>query len=176
TPVLDRVVQDRDDTLGVRLHPRHHPQRVQDVRPRLAGLMSLVGLDRQGDGPLQQSRRVPLLNLHRSFSSRRLPRCRTLSVAILTNKLILGRQFPTQCCRYPGLPSPPDARPASNPSQGVQSVPTNARFAFAVEFVSDIDAAKRFYIDVLGLAVERDSPTFVQFKDAAGANYAISND
>jgi catechol 2,3-dioxygenase-like lactoylglutathione lyase family enzyme len=55
-------------------------------------------------------------------------------------------------------------------------VTTNARFAFAVESVSDIEAAKRFYVDVLGLAVERDSPTFVQFKDAAGANYAISND
>src|SRR5262249_25394969 len=153
TPVLDRVVQDRDDTLGVRLHPRHDPQRVQDVRPRLAGLMSLVGLDRQGDGPLQQCRRVPLLNLHRSFSSRRLPRCRTLSVAILPNKRFWVLHLPPKCCPYPGLPFPHEAPPASNPSQGVQSVTTNARFAFAVEFVSDIDAAKRFYVDVLGLAV-----------------------
>jgi catechol 2,3-dioxygenase-like lactoylglutathione lyase family enzyme len=53
---------------------------------------------------------------------------------------------------------------------------TDARFVFALEYVSDIAAAKRFYVDVLGLQVERDSPTFVQFKDAAGANYAIATD
>jgi predicted enzyme related to lactoylglutathione lyase len=53
---------------------------------------------------------------------------------------------------------------------------TRPRFAFAVEYVSDIAAAKRFYVDVLGLQVERDSPTFVQFKEAGGANYAITSD
>ena len=35
----------------------------------------------------------------------------------------------------------------------------------------DIQAAKRFYIDVLGLDVERDHPTFVQF-----SHFAIAND
>ena len=31
-------------------------------------------------------------------------------------------------------------------------------------------------LDVLGLEVERDSPTFVQFKDRDGRNYAIATD
>jgi catechol 2,3-dioxygenase-like lactoylglutathione lyase family enzyme len=51
-----------------------------------------------------------------------------------------------------------------------------ARFAFPVEYVADLEAAQRFYIDVLGLEVERDSPTFVQFKDQAGHYYAIATD
>ena len=38
------------------------------------------------------------------------------------------------------------------------------RFGFAVEYVNDIDASTRFYADILGLRVERSSPTFVQFK------------
>lgn len=42
------------------------------------------------------------------------------------------------------------------------------RFGFALEYVSDIDAVKRFYVDVLGLEVDREHPTFVQFKDPAG--------
>ena len=53
---------------------------------------------------------------------------------------------------------------------------TKARFGFAVEYVSDLEAVKRFYVEVLGLEVERDHPTFVQFKDGAGANYAIASD
>jgi catechol 2,3-dioxygenase-like lactoylglutathione lyase family enzyme len=51
-----------------------------------------------------------------------------------------------------------------------------ARFVFALEYVADVEAAKRFYVDVLGLEIERDSPTFVQFKDQAGHNYAIATD
>jgi predicted enzyme related to lactoylglutathione lyase len=51
-----------------------------------------------------------------------------------------------------------------------------ARFAFPVEYVADIEAAKRFYTDVLGLQVDRDSPTFVQLKDGAGHNYGIATD
>lgn len=39
------------------------------------------------------------------------------------------------------------------------------RFAFALTYVSDIEAAKRFYVDVLGLEIEREAPVFVQFKD-----------
>lgn len=50
------------------------------------------------------------------------------------------------------------------------------RFGFALEYVSDVEAVKRFYVDVLGLAVEREHPTFVQFKDRAGANFAIASD
>ncbi len=49
-----------------------------------------------------------------------------------------------------------------------------SRFGFVLEYVSDIEAAKRFYIDLLGLEVEREHPTFVQFRDAAGANFAIA--
>jgi catechol 2,3-dioxygenase-like lactoylglutathione lyase family enzyme len=53
---------------------------------------------------------------------------------------------------------------------------SKAQFAFPVEYVADIESAKRFYVDILGLEVERDSPTFVQFKDQAGRNYAIATD
>ena len=52
----------------------------------------------------------------------------------------------------------------------------NPPFAFALEYVSDIEAAKRFYVDVLGLQVEREAPVFVQFKDRAGTHYAIASD
>jgi catechol 2,3-dioxygenase-like lactoylglutathione lyase family enzyme len=41
---------------------------------------------------------------------------------------------------------------------------TSTRFGFAVEYVKDIDAARRFYVDVLGLKVERAAPTFIQFE------------
>ena len=50
------------------------------------------------------------------------------------------------------------------------------RFGFALQYVPDIRTAKRFYVNVLGLEVERDHPTFVQFKEAAGANFAIASD
>jgi catechol 2,3-dioxygenase-like lactoylglutathione lyase family enzyme len=45
------------------------------------------------------------------------------------------------------------------------------KFGFVVEYVPDIQAAKRFYVDVLGLDVEREHPTFVQF-----SHFAIAND
>lgn len=45
------------------------------------------------------------------------------------------------------------------------------KFGFVLEYVTDIEAAKRFYIDVLGLEVERYHPVFVQFK-----NFAIASD
>ena len=38
-----------------------------------------------------------------------------------------------------------------------------ATFAFALRYVADIDAARRFYTDVLGMTPERAAPTFVQF-------------
>ena len=50
------------------------------------------------------------------------------------------------------------------------------RFGFALAYVSDVAAVKRFYVDVLGLTVERDHPRFVQFKDEAGARFAIASD
>jgi catechol 2,3-dioxygenase-like lactoylglutathione lyase family enzyme len=45
------------------------------------------------------------------------------------------------------------------------------QFGFVLEYVTDVEAAKRFYVDVLGLEVERYHPTFVQFK-----NFAIASD
>jgi catechol 2,3-dioxygenase-like lactoylglutathione lyase family enzyme len=51
-----------------------------------------------------------------------------------------------------------------------------ARFGFALEYVTDVETAKRFFVDVLGLEVERDHPTFVQFKAGDGASYAIASD
>jgi catechol 2,3-dioxygenase-like lactoylglutathione lyase family enzyme len=53
---------------------------------------------------------------------------------------------------------------------------TRPRFGFALEYVSDIEATKKFYVDVLGMEVERDHPVFVQFRDQSGAGYAIASD
>ena len=50
-----------------------------------------------------------------------------------------------------------------------------ATFGFALEYVSDVQRAKRFFTDVLGLQVDRDHPTFVQFKTSGGA-YALASD
>ena len=49
-------------------------------------------------------------------------------------------------------------------------------FGFALEYVADVELVKRFYVDVLGLKVDREAPTFVQFKDAAGSRFAIASD
>ena len=46
-----------------------------------------------------------------------------------------------------------------------------AKFGFVLEYVTDIEAAKRFYVEVLGLVVERYSPVFIQFN-----NFAIASD
>ena len=51
-----------------------------------------------------------------------------------------------------------------------------AQFGFVLEYVSDIEAMKRFFVEVLGMQVERMHPTFVQFKDDAGRNFAIASD
>jgi catechol 2,3-dioxygenase-like lactoylglutathione lyase family enzyme len=53
---------------------------------------------------------------------------------------------------------------------------SKAQFAFALEYVSDIAAAKRFFTDVLGLEIDREAPTFVQFKAGNGSSYAIASD
>jgi catechol 2,3-dioxygenase-like lactoylglutathione lyase family enzyme len=45
------------------------------------------------------------------------------------------------------------------------------QFGFLVEYVQDIEAATRFYTDVVGLTVQRTHPTFVQFE-----HFAIGND
>lgn len=45
------------------------------------------------------------------------------------------------------------------------------RFGFTIEYVTDVEAAKRFYVDVLGLRVEREHPVFVQFD-----HFAIAGD
>jgi len=47
---------------------------------------------------------------------------------------------------------------------------TTPRFGFVVLYVKDIAKAKRFYVDVLGLRVEREAPVFVQFEHFALAN------
>jgi predicted enzyme related to lactoylglutathione lyase len=62
-------------------------------------------------------------------------------------------------------------------SKGVQrSMTSKAQFAFALEYVSDIETTKRFFTDVLGLEVDRGAATFVQFKAGNGASYAIASD
>ncbi len=45
------------------------------------------------------------------------------------------------------------------------------QFGFVLEPVDDIETAKRFYVDVMGLKVEREHPGFVQFH-----NFAIAGD
>jgi predicted enzyme related to lactoylglutathione lyase len=45
------------------------------------------------------------------------------------------------------------------------------KFGFIIEYVTDIEEAKRFYIEILGLEVERDSPVYVQFD-----HFAIASD
>ncbi len=45
------------------------------------------------------------------------------------------------------------------------------QFGFVVEYVTDIEAAQRFYVDVLGFKVERYHPTFIQFD-----HFAIASD
>jgi len=45
------------------------------------------------------------------------------------------------------------------------------RFGFVLEYVTDIEAARRFYVEVLGLEVERYHPVFVQFN-----HFAIASD
>ena len=46
-----------------------------------------------------------------------------------------------------------------------------AKFGFVLEYVTDIEAARRFYVEVLGLEVERYSTVFIQF-----TNFAIASD
>ena len=48
---------------------------------------------------------------------------------------------------------------------------TRAEFGLVVEYVNDIEAAKRFYVDVLGMQVEREAPNYVQF-----GRFAIASD
>ncbi len=45
-------------------------------------------------------------------------------------------------------------------------------FGFILEYVTDIETARRFYVDVLGLKVERYHPVFVQFNN----HFAIASD
>jgi catechol 2,3-dioxygenase-like lactoylglutathione lyase family enzyme len=52
----------------------------------------------------------------------------------------------------------------------------NPRFGFVLEYVSDLAATKDFYVNILGLEVERFHPTFVQFKDPTGDHFAIATD
>jgi catechol 2,3-dioxygenase-like lactoylglutathione lyase family enzyme len=53
---------------------------------------------------------------------------------------------------------------------------TKPRFGFVLEYVDDVASAKPFYVDVLGLTVDRESPEFIQFRDPAGVNFAIASD
>jgi predicted enzyme related to lactoylglutathione lyase len=44
------------------------------------------------------------------------------------------------------------------------------KFGFVIEYVKDIESARRFYEDVLGIKAERYHPTFVQFDHFALAS------
>src|SRR5690348_13051255 len=48
----------------------------------------------------------------------------------------------------------------------------NPRFGFIVTYVDDMEAAKRFYVEALGLGVEREAPNYVQFEHFALATDA----
>ncbi len=45
------------------------------------------------------------------------------------------------------------------------------KFGFVLEYVADVETAKRFYVEVMGMEVERYHPTYVQF-----SNFAIASD
>lgn len=45
------------------------------------------------------------------------------------------------------------------------------KFGFIVEYVKNIETSKRFYVEVLGLKIEREHPSFVQFE-----TFAIATD
>ena len=45
------------------------------------------------------------------------------------------------------------------------------KFGFIVEYVKDIEIAKKFYVETLGLEVEREHPTYIQFD-----TFAIATD
>ena len=49
---------------------------------------------------------------------------------------------------------------------------SDPRFGFVVAYVDDLEEAKRFYVETLGLRVEREAPTFVQFEHFALATDA----
>lgn len=49
---------------------------------------------------------------------------------------------------------------------------SNPRFGFIVVYVDNMEEVKRFYVDTLGLTVEREAPTFVQFEHFALATDA----
>jgi predicted enzyme related to lactoylglutathione lyase len=51
-----------------------------------------------------------------------------------------------------------------------------ARFGFTLEYVTDVQATSKFFVDVLGLKLDREHPTFAQFSDASGTSYAIASD
>ena len=55
-------------------------------------------------------------------------------------------------------------------------MPTQVGFGFVLEYVHDIEAMRRYCVDVLGLTVEREHPTFVQFTDPGGTRFAIASD
>ncbi len=46
-----------------------------------------------------------------------------------------------------------------------------SHFGMALEYVGDLEAARRFYVEVMGLKVEREHPHFVQFD-----HFAIASD
>ncbi len=48
---------------------------------------------------------------------------------------------------------------------------TTPRFGFVIEPVEDVQAAKRFYTEVMGLQVQREHPVYVQFE-----NFAVAGD
>ena len=48
------------------------------------------------------------------------------------------------------------------------------QFGYAIAIVRDVAAAKRFYVESLGMELEIDDPHFVQFKAANGATFAIA--
>src|SRR5690625_4863119 len=69
---------------------------------------------------------------------------------------------PTRCLR--------EGTKGSNEVGGVIMVGEPA-FGFVVQYVQDIEASKRFYVDVLGLKVTREHSTFVEFD-----TFAIATD
>ena len=55
--------------------------------------------------------------------------------------------------------------------KGAFTLDNKPKFGFVLEYVEDIEAAKRFYVEVLHLEIERAAPVFIQFD-----HFAIASD
>src|SRR5205823_11505546 len=89
------------------------------------------------------------------------PTCRSSLLSRRSSKVRKKREIPTQGCRRLSLRCSSrrlsrDLSTTFSRRAPMVMASTKARFGFPLEYVPDIHAAKRFFVDVLGLELERD--------------------